>query len=131
MRRLFGGLVILALFFTGCESSRNSNDEVATIITTEDAASSENIAPTQSVTSTQNNTNTAQSKISLTEQFLEGVWVNEFGFVCEYIDGKFIDPNCVTYEQVRLTESGIEDVNSLSTSKKITGKSYLKCSICW
>ncbi len=107
------------------ETQNQDEEQLPKIISSEDASRTESIVPTQSITSMQSetpihdNTDTTLSNIRLTEQFLEGVWVNEFGFVCEYIDGKFIDPNCTTYDQCNLTESGIEGVNSLGVKKSI------------
>jgi hypothetical protein len=52
-----------------------------------------------------------KSVVRITEDSLSGIWINEFGFVCSYSDGVFIDNTGIEYADCKITEDGISGVS--------------------
>jgi len=50
---------------------------------------------------------TTDAGIELTEDFLSGVWVDEYGFVCSYQDGVFSDIDKTFYDSFTVNANGI------------------------
>lgn len=54
---------------------------------------------------------TSKSVVPLTEEGLAGIWSNEFGFVCSFADGVFIDNTGIEYKDCTITEDGVSGVS--------------------